>query len=398
MPGRLPVELLRLVLEQVARLDGSVNAYAVRQATLMRCCLVSKLVRAVAQPLLNEVMLALFAEDLPFVKRTLEAVPSFAAEVRILRGMITPSRYFLHVALRFSKATDLAIEGDLEEEEEGEEEDENPLEYPEVNLAEIVSALPHLKHLSLADLTVLLEFSPAAAPVPTISLSIKSICLYHATIDPSLVKRILDPQATPSLRAVRVARLRDATDDDLDFFFPDLECLHLERLDFLHLDHDALLPQVNLGQLGPIVLLNVALDRTLSYDPLLVRLVDLHPRHIQFVAADRRDEALSPLAISSSLRTLHRFTDLLPHLHDLLTLNFPTDTGPWHDDGEGQAFWPIGPIEDLCRASGVALNWDDAVFKDIHSALNRTLEPWLREAEVDDEGESEGHLVAAGAV
>ncbi|GAA6041856.1 hypothetical protein JCM8097_004509 [Rhodosporidiobolus ruineniae] len=55
MLDRLPVELLRLVLEHLAPLDYIPERYKDRRRDLRSCCLVSRTVRGLAQPLLAEV-------------------------------------------------------------------------------------------------------------------------------------------------------------------------------------------------------------------------------------------------------------------------------------------------------------------------------------------------------
>jgi hypothetical protein len=58
MLDRLPTELLIKVFRHAAPLDYSPSFYLERRELLFNCCLVSRRLRAIAQPMLPEVFLA----------------------------------------------------------------------------------------------------------------------------------------------------------------------------------------------------------------------------------------------------------------------------------------------------------------------------------------------------
>ncbi|GAA6019014.1 hypothetical protein JCM11491_002490 [Sporobolomyces phaffii] len=195
MLSSLPPELLRLIIESSVPCTFRSTTYRTRQRTLRSLCLVSRRFRAIAQPLLLEIVWITTPAQLnslsslhPQRSGVYDGSLTHLAVVGsqpIVWSMLVPStRLFLATSSRdaltsvFSSVTTLRLNEDS---------------LPDLN-ASYLNLLPNLTHLSLCDVG-----GDLGGPVLLLQ-HLHSLTLSY--VSPEGAKAIMVPSALPSLRAI----------------------------------------------------------------------------------------------------------------------------------------------------------------------------------------------------
>ncbi|GAA6039088.1 hypothetical protein JCM8097_005314 [Rhodosporidiobolus ruineniae] len=309
MLDRLPVELLRLVLEHLAPLSFTGAEYRRRQSTLAACCVVARTFREVAQPLLRQAVLVggedAFedVESVEAIEAALVVDPQIVAQAHVLTALYVERTALLRLGQRLSKLDEVRIRGHEDIFDAG----------------DLARCFPSLRHIALDEVVL------SCAALTGSFRFLRSLDLRHAHTTCDTLKTILSPVMTPSLGALRLASLNDDASFTYRTLMLDLSsCTHLERLDLvqLNVDHDtvALFP----SSLAVPLLCEIQ-PHEYSADELeqLFGVLDtLHARHLQFSLP--LDSDRDPFFLDHTLFCLNRLTTWIAVAEpSLRTLSLP---------------------------------------------------------------------------
>ncbi|BGP15304.1 hypothetical protein JCM10213_002637 [Rhodosporidiobolus nylandii] len=269
MLGRLPIELVERILCLAAPADYGETAYKHRRATLRNLCLVDRRMREIAQPLLWEIVAFEGAEQF----EALEAAAEDAALAKMARVLHFWQReehnFEVEEILRGAAGVQPFVE------EMGFKVGERADQYFPVLF---LSRFTNLHHFAIEGGCRLVFFNlPAPLTLSTLSLS-------GIRIVPSILRYLLSPKNTPSLRGLYLSCLRDPDNDDTPFL-PELEHLPLDRLDVVHLDlmeFPILSASLCSGRSVPFAVIlsaSLPLDANVAAEELAI-LTALQPQHL----------------------------------------------------------------------------------------------------------------------
>ncbi|GAA6029635.1 hypothetical protein JCM8097_000976 [Rhodosporidiobolus ruineniae] len=289
MLDRLPVKLLRLVLEQLAPLTYSVATYEPRRELLRSCSLVNRSMCRIAQSMLLEVVEVVDAAD----AAKLAVVVSGETRGSKVRLLVVGSEYGepFDVHVDPGKVVRLCP---------------NAVELRIIKVGwfclEWLEQMSNLRHLVISGP---LELSP---PSPTFP-SLVSLSICDAEVSSAFFSRIATPVSTPNLRSLGLASLTDYS--GREFVPPALPQDLLDHLDVLSLDSTGSGPLVTAMERSPALLLDLNYNRNDSL-PASLQAVRLH--------GDTPD----PNAAQPFEDHLMRFSSSLPQLPSLAVVVLPT--------------------------------------------------------------------------
>ncbi|BGP15124.1 hypothetical protein JCM10213_006543 [Rhodosporidiobolus nylandii] len=212
MLDRLPIELLSLVLRLATPLDYSPELYKERRETLRNCCLVSRRMRELAQPMLPEVFEATKEEV-----ALLSAHDGKAECVRLLvmHASGVTAEMVARQIMACPRLTELRITRHDAKLELG-----------------VLSGLPSLRSLVLGSVRI--------HPTPLTPLrSLTELSLCGSYINRSTLDVLLSSFITPALSALGLAAISPSSSPGTvsQEYIPDLPVALLARLDVLSIDH-----------------------------------------------------------------------------------------------------------------------------------------------------------------
>ncbi|GAA5896827.1 hypothetical protein JCM6882_005045 [Rhodosporidiobolus microsporus] len=371
----LPPELLAHILDHLAgplHVPTDMRRYRKRQGALTRCCLVSRVFRDLAQARLAALVQCARDEDVDAFKNALEQPHGklLAERVRVFSALGDPMHEGLPVdgfLPRLPKLDLVRIQG-----VESEVFDE---------FFHDTSQVPHL----------ILDCVRIESPAFSFPLRLVSLSLYNVGIASGSLSSLLSSAFTPSLRALFMADLVDAENDD-EPFLPTLDSASVSRLDMIQLDmagdDDLCTPLVNLArEVGTPVMLGTAL----MYHWAARGLAAEHVEHIQLQHTPYNFEDGFRSGVAGPIHAGARPMPLLscfveavkswPNLRTLHLLPFLRT--------------PILPAESLllrkslmklCREKGVEVFWLPEKEGDEYD-LNREFWTWARRRKEEGKGQ-----------
>ncbi|BGP15100.1 hypothetical protein JCM10213v2_003055 [Rhodosporidiobolus nylandii] len=337
MLDRLPVELLSLVLRLAAPLDYTPELYKERRATLRSCCLVSRPLRELAQPMLAEVAAVRNQKDVKELaveregRSIHEAVELLA--VHKIEETVSPGPEFCPrvTELRFYKVGGVGLDN------------------LGTTYGNFMPVFPNLVELSLGGVIV----------------------------PPDVLDSLLSLQHTPSLRILGITSVQ-LPNDTSDIYLPEFPDELLSRLDILGLDLEDGWQDVQLQQLRSKTTLlvdcelgesSMAANVFFQSLPLFVRFY-LCPADLP-EAADIGYEAA---VLDDALNQLERTTDLVSNLSSpphIKVLILPSRL-PFPFAANVELALALKQLATACEEKGIEVKRDDLDW-----TCQSLIPPWL---------------------
>ncbi|GAA5906416.1 hypothetical protein JCM6882_004430 [Rhodosporidiobolus microsporus] len=214
MLDRLPTELVAHILSFV---DPPSPFHLTKPSSLHACCLVSKRIKVLAQPLLWRVLVLKEKADFEAVKREAGA-SGLGKQARVLevKGSACQAVRVAEVLILVPKLVELRLESFVCD-----------IDAPN----EVDELLPHLAHLNR--LAFELTDFPSALTAPVFP-HLVSLALRDVFVQQELILDLLQPFHVPALRTLQLANLYDPGPPD--HFLPVLPRELLDQVSVLHLD------------------------------------------------------------------------------------------------------------------------------------------------------------------
>ncbi|GAA5916643.1 hypothetical protein JCM6882_001567 [Rhodosporidiobolus microsporus] len=342
MLDRLPTELVAHVLSFV----DPPSAYRLTKPTsLYACCLVSKRVKEVAQPLLWRAVSVNWLGDLEAVEpqatstglmryaRILD-VDRSACKVFELEALVQSLTGLREIRVRcFEDASDDAVDA-------------------------VLPSLTHLRRIAFDSVDFLEIREPLAFP------SLFSLSLHDVFTSRAFLERLLVPQQLPQLRILSLGGLLDPSMTGLGSFLPALSAVFHDHLDVLQLRHKG--P----GSIGAALathahtLVSAYLD-TLPVDP--SRLASLRYKHLHICPFPLNTRFPTP---ASHRAKLAKFASSVSHLN-LSTLLLPLQLQ------DASLCFEHDKILSECEKKGIDVLWEDALEeKDVKILITEKFRDW----------------------
>ncbi|GAA5833395.1 hypothetical protein JCM5353_008436 [Sporobolomyces roseus] len=207
--SQIPTELAQHIIESTIPLSFHSHTYLDRQSTLRSLCLVSRLFRQIAQPVLLDVAYVRHPGALVLLGKAIDTFPEATKDLVVhgFEGQWFPKVDFLPLFDKFLHLRHLVIvkcRGEMD--------------------VTMLERIPHLSSLRLAD------FCIAAPPKPFVLTRLREAQLLNVVFDKA-IDEILSPQSAPELRLIALYEDGENLGDIsrlLDNFLPQLQMISLD--------------------------------------------------------------------------------------------------------------------------------------------------------------------------
>ncbi|GAA6041885.1 hypothetical protein JCM8097_004531 [Rhodosporidiobolus ruineniae] len=289
MLNRLPAELLRLIIEQLAPLECCFNL-GLRQQDLATCCLVNHTFRSHAQPMLEEVIYCDSAKRFKAVEQAMQTRPAFLQSIRTLSSRQDDLEPAAELVRMLPQVEGVRFFGSLH------------CDSSCFALSDLSGQSNRLRHLSLNCCVI--------SPTPGASLftfpCLQSLTLYDVVAASETLEHLVLPTVTPALRVLYLY-----SQGDWGLLFPLLQSVQLDRLESLQVEEHDSIASLYLQSLPYPVLYLVELPGLWADEFWWVDALDqVQPQYLQVAITQFSLEALNDYA-SIIVECLDRFVKWL---------------------------------------------------------------------------------------